>query len=201
MYAEEQEMPQLFQHILLDDWHNEVISNAWKRYAVIKLPKKGNLFECSNWRGITLLSMTSKFFCSIILQRITTVVDKLLRQEQAGFRMGISCIDHIFVLRQILEQPHECSSSLYVVFVYYEVFDNLHRPLLWKILQRNGIPQKLVNINHTLYKSFECRVVHNHQVAEPFRVDIGVNQGCILSPVVFSKAVDWFMRTVTQRTF
>ena len=113
--AEEQEMPQLLQHILKDVWGNEVIPDVWKRGTIIKLPNKGNPTECSNWKGVTLLSITSKVFCRIILQCITTTVDKLLRQEQAGFRKGKSCIDHIFVLRQILEQSHEWSSSLWTL--------------------------------------------------------------------------------------
>ena len=115
--AEEQEMLQLMQHVLQDVLDKDVIPDAWK---IIKHPKKGNLSKCNNWRGITLLSIISKAFCRIILQRITTAVDKLLRQEQAGFRKGKSCIYHIFVLRQILEQSREWSSSLYVVFVDIE---------------------------------------------------------------------------------
>ena len=35
-------------------------------------------------------------------------------------------------------------------------------------------------------------------VTEPFRVDTGVQQGCIMSPVLFSMAGNWLMRTATQ---
>ena len=133
--AEEQEMPQLLQNILRDVWDNEVIPDAWKRGTIIKLSKKGNLSECINCRGITLLSITSNVLCCSILQHITTAVEKLLHQEQADFRKGISCIDHIFVPCHILEQSHEWNSSLYMVFVDFEkAYDSLHWPLLWKIL-------------------------------------------------------------------
>ena len=116
--AEEQEIPQLLQHILQDVWENEVKPDAWKGGAIIKLPKNGNQSECSSLRSITRLPITSKVFSRIIFIRITTAVDKLLRQEQAGFRKGKSCIDHIFVLCQILEQSHEWNSSLYVMFLW-----------------------------------------------------------------------------------
>ena len=143
------------------------------------------------------MSITSKVFCRIILQHITTAVDKLLRQEQAGFRKGKSFIGDIFVLCQILEQSHEWNSSLYVVD-FKKVFHSLHRPSQWKILQHHGIPQKLVNIIQALYKNFECRVIRNKRLTEPFRVDTGVKQGCIQSLVLFSMAMDWLMQTVTQ---
>ena len=77
-------------------------------------------------------------------------------------------------------------------------FDSLHRPSLWMILRHHKIPQKLVNIIQTLYKNFECRVIHNNQLTEHFRVDTCVKQGCILSPVLLFMAVDWLMRTDTQ---
>ena len=127
---------------------------AQKRGTIIKLPKKGNLSDCNNWRGIILLSITSKVFCCIILQCNTTAVDKLLCQEQAGSRKGKSYINHILVLRQILGQSHEWNSSLYVDIE--KAFHGLHRPSLWKILRHHGIPQKLVNIIQALYENSEC---------------------------------------------
>ena len=109
------------------------------------------------------------------------------------------CIDHIFVLRQILEQSHEWNSPLYTVFVDFEkAFDSLHRASLWKILRHYGIPQKLTNIIKSLYEKFECRVIHGNNMSEPFHVKTGVKQGCILSPMLFSLAIDWLMHGVTQ---
>ena len=138
-------------------------------------------------------------FCRIILQHITTAVDKLLLLEQAGFWKGKSCIVHILELCLILELTREWDSSLYVVFVDLEnAFDILSRLSLWKILRHHGIQQKLVKIIQALYENIERRVIHNNQVTERFSVDIGVKQGCILSPVLFSMTVDWLMRTVTH---
>ena len=43
--SEEHKMPQLRQHILLDVRDNVVISGAWKKGTIIKLPKKGKQSE------------------------------------------------------------------------------------------------------------------------------------------------------------
>ena len=118
--AEKQETPQTLQGILQDVLDKEVMPDTWKRGTIIKLPKKGNLSDCNTRRGIILLSITSKMCCRFILQRIPTAMDKILRQEQAGDRNGKSCIDHIFVLRLILERSREWNSSLYEVFVDFE---------------------------------------------------------------------------------
>ena len=93
-------------------------SDDWKKGVIIKLRKKGDPGDCNNWRGITLLSLTSKVFSRIILQYMTETLENILRQEQAGFRKGRSCTDHIFVLRQILEQSHEWDRSIYMYAVF-----------------------------------------------------------------------------------
>ena len=42
--------------------------------------------------------------------------------------------------------------------------------------------------------------MHNNQLIEPYRVDTGFKQGCIIFPVLFSMAVDRLLRTVIQGT-
>ena len=48
-------------------WNDEQVPEEWKKGLLIKLPKKGNLSYCKNWRGIMLLNMGSKVFCRVIL--------------------------------------------------------------------------------------------------------------------------------------
>ena len=59
-----------------------------------------------------LLSVPSKIFCRIILDRIQETVDKKLRKEKAGYRKDKSCTDHVSTLRIIVEQCTEWQSSL-----------------------------------------------------------------------------------------
>ena len=192
--VESQELPKILQEILQKIWETEEIPNDWKTGIIIKLPKKGDLSNCNNWRGITLLSITSKIFGRIILRRITGAIDSILRQEQTGFRKGRSCMDHIFTLRQIIEQSEEWNSALYIVFVDFEkAFDSVHRDSMWRILRHYGIPDKIVRVIRALYENFECRVAHNNKLSDTFQVKSGVRQGCILSPILFSLAIDWIM--------
>ena len=52
--------------ILNSVWESEVVPRDWKRGIIVKIPKKGNLIDCSNWRGITLLSAPGKILSSKI---------------------------------------------------------------------------------------------------------------------------------------
>ena len=102
-------------------------------------------------------------------------------------------------MRQILEQSQEWNSPLYAVFVDFEkTFDSLHRESLWKILRNYGIPQKLVKVIQFPNENFECRVIHNNLLTEPFWVKTGVKQGCSLSPTLFTLTMDWQLKQTTQ---
>jgi hypothetical protein len=79
----------------------------WKEGIIVKVPKKGDLGNCNNWRGINLLNVISKVFYRVILNRIATIIDLKLRPEQAGFRPNRSCVDQINSLRIIIEQAVE----------------------------------------------------------------------------------------------
>lgn len=49
------------QEQILEDWHQGLI---------VKLPKKGDLTKCSNWRGITLMVVAAKVLGRIIITQI-----------------------------------------------------------------------------------------------------------------------------------
>ena len=177
-------------------WEEEEIPEDWKHGHIIKLPKKGNLKECKNWRGITLLSIPGKVLNRILLERMKTAVDDRLRDEQAGFRKGRSCTDQIATLRIILEQSMEWQSSLYVTFVDFEkAFDSVDRNTLWKLLAHHGIPKKIINLIRKTYEPSSCQVVHNGSLTSSFNILTGVRQGCLLSPFLFLLAIDWVMKT------
>ena len=149
-------------HALLNKiWNEEDIPQDWKVSLLVKLPKKGDLYLCENWRGIMLLTVASKVLCKIILERMKDALDGRLRDEQAGFRKERSCCDQIATLRIIVEQTLEWNTGLYMVFVVFEkAFDSIDREMFWKILQHYGVPQKIVRMIKVFYIGFQARVLH-----------------------------------------
>ena len=57
--AEETETPRLLTSIFREIWERETIPEAWKTGLIVQFPKKGDLGNCDNWRGVTLLPITS----------------------------------------------------------------------------------------------------------------------------------------------
>nr|KAG5711950.1 hypothetical protein BaRGS_026391 [Batillaria attramentaria] len=197
--ADTQTSTDMLHPLLRKTWESESVPQDWKKGHLVKLPKKGDLSSCSNWRGIMLLSIPGKVLTRIILERLKTALDKTLREEQAGFRNDRSCTDHIATMRIIIEQSLEWQTPLYSTFVdFQKAFDSVDREVIWKLMSHYGFPPKFVNIIRQLYEDATCQVTHDGKLTEPFTVRTGVRQGCILSPTIFLMVVDWVMRQATD---
>ena len=85
-------------------WKQEKVQKTWKQGLIFKIPKKGYLTEYGNWRGISLTSVPSKAFGRVLIDRIRDGVNSKLREGQADFRSGRGTVEHIFILRNIIEQ-------------------------------------------------------------------------------------------------
>ena len=181
-------------------WKQEKIPTNWKKGLIIKLPKKGNLKECKNSRGITLLSVVGKILGRIIVDRIRHGVDCRLRKEQAGYRTGRGTTEQVFILRNIIEQVNEWQATLYMNFVDFEkAFDSVHHKSLWLIMEKYGIPEKMVRMVRAFYEDFQCAVEDQGEICEWFDIKTGVKQGCNMSGFLFLIVMDWVMRrTVGQ---
>jgi hypothetical protein len=171
-------------------WKEEKIPKEWEG-LIIKIPKKGDVSNCNNWRGITLLSTPSKILTRIILNRIQNTVERCLRKEQAGFRKHRSYVDLINTLRIILEQSVEWKVILYMTFIDSDkAFDSVKREEMWLTLQEYDIPSTITQIIHILYDGFKCKISHERRLSEFIQVRNGVRQGRILSPTLFLLILD-----------
>lgn len=180
-------------------WRQEELPDDWNRGLLITVPKKGDLSQCGNWRGITLLSIPSKVFCKILLDRLSGAVEPLLRKEQAGFRPNRSCTDQINTLRIILEQASEWQREIYLTFVDFEkAFDTLKWTSIWSRLSEIGVPPKIIALLKAIYKKYSCRVTHDGLISEDIAVFAGVRQGCLLSPLLFLVVLDGIMQRTHQ---
>ncbi|VDP54087.1 unnamed protein product [Schistosoma curassoni] len=62
-------------------WAKEQVTMDWKEGHLIKTPKKGDLSECENYRGIKLVSIPGKVFNRALLNRMKDAVDAQLRDQ------------------------------------------------------------------------------------------------------------------------
>jgi hypothetical protein len=180
-------------------WKAEEVPEDWKNGLIIPLPKKGDLTRCTNWRGISLLSIPGKVMATVLLNRMRTAIDEILRPNQAGFRPGRSCCEQIFTLRQIVDKCLAWQKPVLMNFIdFSKAFDCIHRESLWNIAAKYGIPDKIINIMKSFYRGSRCAVLVDGVLSEFFEIHSGVRQGCVLSPLLFGIVMDWILKTAMK---
>ncbi|CAH1231299.1 Hypp378 [Branchiostoma lanceolatum] len=170
-------------------WTTGCVPQHWKDSDLVSIYKrKGDRADCSNSRGISLLSCAGKVLTRILLLRlIKNVSEDVLPESQCGFRKDRSTADMIFVARQIQEKCREQHQDLYMVFVdLTKAFDSLNRPLLWEVLKRFGCPRRFLAVLMSLHDGAMVRVLGGGEKSDPFPVCTGVRQGCVIAPVIFN---------------
>ena len=80
---------------------------------MLKLPKKGNAKECSNYRTTTLISHATKVMLKILQARLQQYVNRERPDVQAGFRKGRGTRDQIANSRWIIEKAREFQKNIY----------------------------------------------------------------------------------------
>ena len=140
-------------------------------------------------RCITILCCIAKVYSSILNSRIKKYLEenKLLVEEQNGFRSSRSCIDHIFVLVTMLRNRKEMGKETFLAFIdYKKAFDSVERNCLFYKLAKIGIKGRMYQAISSLYSNPKSRVVLGDYMTEYFDCPIGVKQGDCLSPTLFS---------------
>ena len=98
--------------------------------------QKDDRNQRGNYRCISLFSAVGKAFADAILQRLHLLAESLYPQSRSGYCHGMSTIDGIFTLYQLIEKTREQRRCLYIAFVdFVKAFDTLLRaPLdnLWQ---------------------------------------------------------------------
>ena len=121
----------------------------------------------------------------ILFFRLRDAVDKVLREEQCGFRKGRICVDQNFTFKLIIEKCLRYQTSLVLSFITYErAPDFVDRRALAKVLSLYGILDKYIKVISAMYENNIAAVKVGNEVSSWFRIKSGVKQGCVLSPFI-----------------
>ena len=168
-------------------WRTGYWPTLWTQSLVITLPMNGNLQLCLNYRTISLISHPSKVMLKIILNRLKPEPEKIIAEEQAGFRPERSTTEQIFNLRILSERYLQHQQDLYNVFIdFKEVFYRVWHAALWATMRLYNIYTNLINAIQNLYDKATSAVCFNGSTGGWFRTTVGVRQGCLLSPTLFN---------------
>ena len=82
----ENDFLELLLNLLQATWKEGEVPKDWSDALQVPIPKKGDLSECDNWRGIARLDTVGKVIARIIQERLQSLAEEELPESQCGFR-------------------------------------------------------------------------------------------------------------------
>ena len=148
-----------------------------------------------------MISIVCKCYTSILNKRLYTWLENSgkIVENQGGFRKGYSTTDQIFNLYAMVQK---CLSrkgrKLYVAFVdFRKAFDTVNHQLLLEVIHNEGVDGRFFNALKSMYSSLISCVRIGSEFSELFECPLGVRQGCVLSPTLFSMFINILAKQVT----
>ena len=156
-----------------------IVPLDWQTRVVVPLFKKGDWRVCSNFRGITLLSLPGKVYSGVLERRVHWIVKPRIQEEQCGFRPGRGNVDQLYTLGR-LEGAWVFAQPVYTCFVDLEkAFDRVPQGLMWGVPREYGVPDSLIGDVRSLYDRCQSlvRITGRRLNLFPVRVGLLTSEG------------------------
>ena len=152
------------------------------------IPRKGDLGIPKNYRGISVTRIAVKIYNRMLLHRIQSPIENILRHNQIGFRTGRSTVGHIIALRLLIECIKAKNLTVVLSFIdFRQAFHSIHRKKMLNILRAYGIPGTIVNAVSVMFDNTLAKV------RSP--------DGDTLAPLIFVIVLDYALRYLLIRTW
>ena len=159
---------------------------------ITMLHKKGATSTLKNYRSLAVGCNICKLLLKIIGWRLEIVAEflQILGEMQAGFRAGRRTQDNLIILDTLLRYTREGHSEDHKLMIAMmdisKAYDRVDRDILWEKMEQYGFSEKILKFLRGTYK--DARGIINFQgfQSSEKRLEIGLKQGCVLSPILFA---------------
>jgi hypothetical protein len=155
-----EELHPLFLNVLNEILVSKHVPSDWLTSVLVPVYKNGIASDCSNYRGIALMSIVAKLFNKLLADRLRAGLDKELRYSQNGFRAVRSTSQHVLSARRIIEEIQDSElGKLVAIFIdFSKAFDSVNWEWIRAILLHYNVPVFLVDSIMSLYYGAKAKV-------------------------------------------
>jgi len=191
--------------ILVDSFNesfaNGTLSPSQRTSVISLLFKKGDKYDIKNYRPISLTNIDYKIVASVLALRLKKVLPSIISTDQTGFMEGrfIGC--NVRLVNDIIQYANENNKEGCLIMLDFEkAFDTLEWSFLQNSLIKFNFGTEFIRWVSVLYNKPNAIIKNNNHLSEGFNLTRGVRQGCPLSALLFTLAVEILAINLKQDT-
>ena len=142
---------------------------------------KGEIYQLSNYRPISLINVDLKILTKTLTNRIKVVLPTIIHESQTAV-FGRR-IDHtVHMIRDLIQLvDNEDSEAAFIFLDQEKAFDRVDHPFLFKTMEAFGIGKNFIDWVKILYSNASIQIKINGHLTSNIPLQRGVKQGCPLS--------------------
>jgi Reverse transcriptase (RNA-dependent DNA polymerase)/Endonuclease-reverse transcriptase len=205
---------EFFKNAVHRDTHGHVVDNILSGYLVTlfqhmfnvgRVPEKwgdtlltlafkgGSRSNWSDYRPIAVVQVIAKVYGLVLNNRLNAWAEDshVRRPSQAGFRPAHNTHMNTFVLLNIIDKYKHLKQPLFCCFIdLHKAYDSVLRIQAWQRLYDVGVRGRMLHAIVAFYQNISCRIRFSNGLSEQFVSNVGVRQGCPLSPFIFGVFIE-----------
>lgn len=165
------------------------LPQKWGTSLITLVFKKGDKSNWAHYRPLAVTLVIAKIYALILNARLTQWAEAahIHNPAQAGFRAGHSTVFNNFVLLHIIHKHKHEGKPLFVCYLdIKKAYDSVIRSHVWQRLYELGVRGRILFAIAAFYQRVVYIVKFHNGTSPPFAANVGLRQGCPLSPFLFS---------------
>ena len=178
-------------------WWGWTIPEKSEECRTTLLPKKDEELEVGNWRPITVGNLFMRIYAKLWDKRLPSNIK--LDERQKGFVPVNGCYENVKILQQMIKKSRNSQREYNIVFIdLAKAFDTVSHKSIEKGIRRKEIPDQVINTIQQMYEKATTAVSVGGKTTRKVRINAGVKQGCLISPLLFNLIIDKLIQNLKK---
>ena len=153
----------------------------------------------TSYRPISLLNSDYKILTKILVNKLETVIPKLINSDQQCSVQGRNIQNHTHLIRDIIQYSTHKNTKLALLSIdQQKAFDRVAHTWLFKTIEAYNLGNYFSTWIKTLYNKAHSHLLVNNNISTAIHIQKSVRQGCPLSPILYILSLEPLLENIRQ---